>query len=81
MVTSFIAVPELKSNCSNSSLKRLVSSVLRHTNFHWKFVSGTVLSDDECTASFDSKIEGSDKNYRLSAKVTPNGEYYAYSVI
>lgn len=60
------SLEELMRGCWNSSLKSLVSSVLRNDRYmEWSFVSGSVCGD-ACRADFVSKMRNSDLEQRLS---------------
>lgn len=65
------SIEELLSNCANSALKSLVSSVLKSNKYmEWSFVSGSV-SDDARRADFVSKRPGFEQ--RLSCVEDESG--------
>lgn len=65
-MTEYTSLEELMRSCNRSSIKSLVSSVLRNNKYmEWSFVSGSV-GDDACRAEFVSKRENSDLKQHLS---------------
>lgn len=65
----------------STTLRSLCSFVQRPgRNISWKFVSSTDNEDGSLQIEFESKIKNSGRKYHLNAVVTPNGEYYHYSV-
>lgn len=62
----YSSLEELMGSCTTSSIKSLVSSILRNSKYmEWSFVSGSV-GDDACRAEFVSKMENSDLEQHLS---------------
>lgn len=67
------SLEELMGSCSSSSLKSLVSSVLRNDRYmEWSFVSGSV-SDDARRADFISKSKCPGFEQRLSCVEDESG--------
>lgn len=67
------SIEELLSNCANSDLKSLVSSVLKNNKYmEWCFVTGSV-DNDACRAEFISKMESPDLKQHLSCVKNASG--------
>lgn len=78
---NYNSLEELMRSCTTSSLKSLVSSVLRNNRYkEWSFVSGSVC-DDACRADFVSKMENPDLEQRLSCVVDESGVRWDISTI
>lgn len=80
-MNKYSSLEELLSGCATSTLRNLVSSVLRNSKYmEWSFVSGSV-GDDACRAEFVSKMENSDLEQHLSCVENEFGVCWNISTI
>ena len=72
---TYTSLDDLTSNCSNSKLIGLVSSVLRcRSSMEWELHSCSMIGDT-CLAEFKSPVKGSDMVFYQYRKCDPSGEW------